>query len=102
MTNIPISISDKAKIEIQNIRSNKNIPPEYGLRVGIKGAGCSGVSFMLGFDTKKDNDNQFHLEDLNILISKPHMMYLFGKSIDFYDEADAKGFVFVDTEEIKN
>jgi iron-sulfur cluster assembly protein len=53
----PISLTESAVKEIKNIISEKNIPAEYGLRVGVKGGGCSGLSYILGFDLQKENDN---------------------------------------------
>lgn len=49
----PINITPKALEEIKTIISTKNIPLEYALRVGVKGGGCGGVSYALGFDLKK-------------------------------------------------
>ncbi len=91
---LPIEITDRALEEVKNILANKGIPKDYGLRVGVKGAGC-GVGFKLGFDKKKDSDDEYFIEDVQVLIQKKEMMFLAGKKIEFYDEADARGFVFV-------
>jgi Fe-S cluster assembly iron-binding protein IscA len=45
----PISLTESAVNEIRNIISEKQIPADYGLRVGVKGGGCSGMSYILGF-----------------------------------------------------
>ncbi len=89
----PISITDKARIEIKNILKNKGIPADYGLRVGVRGAGC-GVAFKLGFDKKKDTDEEFLIDDIQVLIQKKEMMFLIGKKIEFYEESDGRGFFF--------
>ena len=52
----PVSISEKAMKEVKAIMSKKGIPKNYGLRVGIKGAGCAGISYLVGFDKKKESD----------------------------------------------
>ena len=54
----PIELTPKAVAEVKHIMDNKNIPEGYGLRVGVKGGGCGGVSYVLGFDKPKDNDLQ--------------------------------------------
>jgi len=90
----PIEITDSALSEIKNILKNKGIPEEYGLRVGVRGAGC-GVAFKLGFDKKKETDDEYFVEDVQVLIQKKEMMFLVGKKIEFYDESDGRGFVFV-------
>ncbi|MEP1093572.1 MAG: iron-sulfur cluster biosynthesis family protein [Cyclobacteriaceae bacterium] len=90
----PIEITDSALNEIKNILKNKGIPKEYGLRVGVRGAGC-GVAFKLGFDKKKETDDEYFIEDVQVLIQKKETMFLVGKKVEFYDESDGRGFVFV-------
>jgi iron-sulfur cluster assembly protein len=91
---LPVSFSGAALREIQYILKEKNIPFEYGLRVGIQGGGCAGVSFIIGFDKSKSNDKIYELENLKIFIQKKDIMFLLGTEIDFEDNAEAKGFVF--------
>ena len=90
----PVQISERALEEVKNILKNKGIPEDYGLRVATKGMGC-GVGFKLGFDRKKDTDEEYFLDDVQVLIQKSEMMFLIGKKIEFYDESDGRGFVFV-------
>lgn len=91
----PFSISENALIEIRDIILNKNIPSDYGLRVGIKGgAGCGGVSFVLGFDKQREGDDVFQFNDIPVFMEKKHAMFLAGKEIDFEDTAEARGFTF--------
>jgi iron-sulfur cluster assembly protein len=92
---IPIKISEKANKEIQNIIQNKNIPIDYFLRVGVKGGGCGGMSYVLGFDKKKEGDEQFEVAGIKVLVEKKHFMFLMGMEIDFYEGNDARGFTFV-------
>jgi iron-sulfur cluster assembly protein len=92
----PVTISTRAVEEIRKIMLTKNIPADYGLRVGIRGGGCSGVSLMIGFDKKKDTDLAYSIADIPVYIDKKHTMYIIGKEIDFYEGADARGFMFVD------
>lgn len=91
---LPIEISARALDEVRNILKNKGIPHDYGLRVGVKGAGC-GVGFKLGFDKKKETDDEYFIDDVQVLIQKKELMFLAGKKIEFYDESDGRGFVFV-------
>ena len=90
----PVEITAKALIEIKDILKNKGIPKGYGLRIGVKGAGC-GVAFKLGFDKKKETDEEYFVDDVQVLIQKKEMMFLVGKKIEFYEESDARGFLFV-------
>ena len=89
-----IEISDEAAKAIQDIRDNKGIPEEYDLRVGIKGAGCAGVSFLLGFDKPKTSDDQLSVNGINVLVDKKHAIYLAGVRVDYQNTNDATGFSF--------
>ncbi|MDH3711048.1 MAG: iron-sulfur cluster assembly accessory protein [Cyclobacteriaceae bacterium] len=91
---IPLTITDNALVEIQNIKNHKNIPEKYGLRVGVKGAGCAGVSYILGFDTVKNDDVTYSLPGVDVHIAKKDTMYLIGLVLDFYEGDDARGFHF--------
>ena len=92
----PIGLTARAAEEVLKIMQTKNIPSDYGLRVGIRGGGCGGVSLIIGFDKQKPTDLAYQDEGIDILIDKKHTMYLIGKQVDFYEGADAKGFMFVD------
>jgi iron-sulfur cluster assembly protein len=92
---VPVEISNSAMAEIKNIILNKNIPTNYGLRIGIKGAGCSGVSYLIGFDLKKEGDEEYLIEDTPVYIEKKHLMYLIGLKVDFVNDAEERGFIFV-------
>jgi iron-sulfur cluster assembly protein len=94
----PVTISSRAASEIKKIIETKNIPKEYGLRVGVKGGGCGGVSLIIGFDRKKESDIAYSIGDIPVYVDKKHTMYLIGKEVDFYEGSDARGFVFVDPE----
>jgi iron-sulfur cluster assembly protein len=94
----PVTISSRAAIEIRKIMETKNIPKDYGLRVGVKGGGCGGVSLIIGFDRKKESDMAYSISDIPVYVDKKHTMYLIGKEVDFYEGADARGFVFTDPE----
>ena len=76
----------------------KKIPADYGLRVGIKGAGCGGAALIIGFDKRKEADIAYEIEDIPIYIDKKHTMYVIGKEVDFHEGADARGFLFVEVD----
>ncbi|MFW5726280.1 MAG: HesB/IscA family protein [bacterium] len=92
---LPIKISDKALQEIKNTITTKNIPADYGLRVGIKGGGCAGVSYVLGFDKKASGDAEFELEGVQVYVAKKDTMFLIGMEVDFYEGNEARGFTFI-------
>ena len=92
---VPITISDRAAAEIQNIMTTKNIPAGYGLRVGVKGGGC-GVSLLIGFDKQKEADRMYQVKGIEVFVDRKHAMYVIGKEIDFVENEEARGFMFVD------
>lgn len=91
---IPIKITGEAQKEIKLILDKKGIPAEYGVRVGVRGAGCSGVSYVLGFDEPGQGDEKYDVEGFSVLIAKKDLMYLLGITLDFVEDAEVRGFVF--------
>lgn len=88
---IPITLTSEAQEQIRAIIESKSLPEFYGLRVGLKGAAC-GASFLLGFDTKSPDDDEYTLEGITIYVDRRHLMYVIGLTIDF--DEDGEGFVF--------
>lgn len=94
---IPVTLSKKAIDEVQKILQTKNIPAGYGLRVGVRGGlGCAST-LIVGFDEKTESDISYFIEGIPVYMDKRHTLFLIGKEVDFYEGADAVGFVFVDT-----
>ena len=89
-----ISITDKALNQIKAIFSKEEKGPEYGLRLGVVGGGCSGLSYKVDFDTPKEKDNILKFEEIKVFIDLKSSIYLKGIILDFQDGLDGKGFVF--------
>jgi iron-sulfur cluster assembly protein len=94
MKELPIKISERALAEIRVIFATKNIPPNYGLRIGIRGGGCGAAGFSLGFDQPQSDDMNWTVETLTVLIDKRHLMYVLDLELDFEEHRDERGFVF--------
>lgn len=91
----PISITDRAVEEIKNILTQKKVPEDYFLRIGVKGGGgCGGAAFTLGFDKEKETDMSYTTKGISVLIEKRQMMFLIDLEVDFEDRRDERGFVF--------
>ena len=91
----PVTLTDRAATEVRKIVANKQIPEALGLRVGVKGGGCSGMSYVLGFDKKREHDLEFEVADgVTAFMDKRHGLYLLGTTVDYHDGLDARGFVF--------
>lgn len=90
-----IIITSKALSEVKKIKSSNNIADDYGLRLGVKGGGCSGMSYTLGFDAaSRDTDLVLDAEGVRIFIDAKSMFYLMGMTLDFSDGLMGKGFTF--------
>ena len=93
-TTAPIKISEAALKQLQRVREQENVPDNYGLRIGVKGGGCSGFSYILGFDEQKDKDQSFAVGGFPVYMEKSHGIYLIGMEIDWYEGLNNRGFVF--------
>jgi iron-sulfur cluster assembly protein len=91
---LPLNLTEGAVKQLKTIMREQNIPSDYGLRVGVKGGGCSGFSYILGFDEKKEGDETFSISGLNVLMQKSHAIYLLGMEIDFIEGLNNRGFSF--------
>ena len=91
---LPIQLTDGAIKQLQRIREQQNIPADHSLRVGVKGGGCSGFSYILGFDQAKENDETFDIKGLPVLMQKSHAIYLLGIQIDWHEGLNNRGFTF--------
>ena len=90
-----ITITDKARNEILRIMKSNNIPDNYGLRVGVKGGGCSGLTYTLNFDeNNKDGDTIVESENVKLFVDGKSLFYLMGTQLDFSDGLNGKGFLF--------
>lgn len=91
---LPVVISERAREEVITILTLKKIPSGYGLRIGVKGGGCAGLTYIIGFDTPKPTDDLFDTGSFQVLIEKKHLMHLLGLRIDFVDTSTERGFLF--------
>lgn len=95
ITEAPISITANAVEQLKRIKDEQQIPDSHGLRVGVKGGGCSGFSYVMGFDLAKQNDQVFEISGFTIFMEKAHTLYLAGMQIDWVEGLNNRGFSFV-------
>ncbi len=91
---IPVSFTEGAKKELRKLRQQQELGDDFGVRVGVEGGGCSGMNYVLGFDQKKDGDQEFEVDGIKIFMHKAHGLYLAGMEIEFQDGLNARGFTF--------
>ncbi len=90
-----IKISEKAAKEIRRIMTENKVPETFGLRVGVKGGGCSGLTYTLGFDAEaNEGDTVIDQESVKLFVDGKSLFYLSGTILDFSDGLNGKGFIF--------
>lgn len=97
-----IVVTEKAIQEIIRIKRESNISTEHGLRISIKGGGCSGLTYQLGFDNHcNENDTVIEKDGIKLFIDGKSLFYLTGTILDFSDGLDGRGFVFNNPNAVK-
>ena len=94
---MPINLTETAAKEIKKIIVDQELPAEQTrLRVGVKGGGCSGFSYVLDLteEPKGDSDEEMESHGVPILIDSKSLLYLEGTEIDFKEDVMQSGFVF--------
>jgi iron-sulfur cluster assembly protein len=90
-----IEITERAAKEIRRILADQSLGPATALRVGVKGGGCSGFSYTLGFDDQvAEVDQVTELDGIRIVCDPKSFLYLNGTQIDFEDNLMGRGFKF--------
>jgi iron-sulfur cluster assembly protein len=90
----PLKFTETALEELQRLRTGLGEEAGKYLRIGVKGGGCSGLSYLLAFDDKEEQDNEYHFQGLNVIMNKAHLMYVFGMQVDWVNGLNNRGFVF--------
>lgn len=89
-----ITITDKGAEKVHEFLSSQSpeAVADAGLRVGVRGGGCSGFQYNLAFDSKRDDDEVFETHGLKVLVDKASLSYVAGSTIDYVDSLQGAGF----------
>lgn len=90
----PIKITPSAMEQLIALRKQLGVGDDHFLRVGVRGGGCSGFEYQLGFDLPEADDKQFSVGGETILMKAGHSLYLIGMEIDWATGLDNRGFTF--------
>jgi iron-sulfur cluster assembly protein len=90
----PVTFTASAVTELKRLINEPEFDKSQGLRVGVKGGGCSGMTYVLGFDHKQEGDEEFEIEGIPCIMTKAHEIYLFGMEIDWQGGLNSRGFTF--------
>jgi iron-sulfur cluster assembly accessory protein len=94
VTASPVSFTSSAVEEIKRLMAAPDFDPANLLRVGVKGGGCSGMTYVLGFDARTEKDESFEIEGIPCVMEKAHGIYLTGMEVDWQGGLNSRGFTF--------
>lgn len=90
----PVTLTQRAVAEIKRLMAEEGFNKSSTLRIGVKGGGCSGMTYILGFDEKQPADEVFETSGLSYIMNPGHGIYLLGMEVDWQDGLNARGFSF--------
>ena len=93
-TAIPVNLTENAINEIKRLMSEESFDTNNLLRLGVKGGGCSGMTYVLGFDLPTDKDEHFEIDGVSCIMEKSHGIYLTGMQVDWQGGLNSRGFTF--------
>ena len=99
-----IGVTEKAIARIRSAMAKEGISPEQGgLRLGVQGGGCSGLSYNIRFDTQaRERDRIFQFGDVRVFVDPKSFIYLHGMTLDYQETLMQQGFVFVNPQSTKS
>lgn len=89
-----LHFTPQAVEEIGRLMNAEGFDKNTFLRIGVKGGGCSGLTYILGFDKLQDNDVEYESESLSFIMNPTHGIYLAGMEIHWENGLNARGFTF--------
>lgn len=87
-----ITITEKGAEKVREFLASNPQEGEAGLRVGVRGGGCSGFQYVLAFDEKRDGDMSFNTNGISVLCDRQSFPYVTGSTIDYLDAMTGAGF----------
>jgi iron-sulfur cluster assembly protein len=98
-----VIISDRAVQEVRRIIDEQKMSAGTALRVGVKGGGCSGFSYTLGFDdTVHETDQIAEVDGVKVVCDPKSFLYLNGTMVDFEESLMGRGFKFTNPNAAKS
>ena len=96
MIAMAVGLSEAAVKQVKELKQAQNLPETVFLRMGVKGGGCSGMSYLLEFDSEKGpHDKEFEIDGVKVVVDKKSYIYLNGTTLDCVTQGLTGGFTFV-------
>ena len=90
-----ITLTPSAVSEVKRLLEKQGNRPGFGLRVGIQGGGCSGLSYKLAFDETRAGDRVEEIDGVKVFLDPKSEIYLETTTLDFVDGLEGRGFKFL-------
>jgi iron-sulfur cluster assembly protein len=91
-----VGLSEAATKQVKQLKTDQNLPDTVFLRMGVRGGGCSGMSYVLEFDSEKGpHDKEFDIDGVKVVCDKKSYLYLTGTTLDYVKQGLTGGFTFV-------
>ena len=99
-----IILTERAAKEVKRIMDDQKMEDDTFLRVGVRGGGCSGFSYNLGFDKGYDEagDSTYDCHGVQVVIDRKSALYLDGTTLDFFEGVEKRGFTFDNPNAVKS
>ncbi len=90
----PVTFTEGAINEVKRLMNEEGFDESQFLRVGVKGGGCSGMTYVLGFEKIEDKDEVFEIDGIKCIINPSHAIYLTGMEVHWEGGLNSRGFTF--------
>ena len=91
-----LALTESAAKQVKELKVAQHLGDDVFLRMGVKGGGCSGMSYLLEFDTDKGpHDREYEIEGVKVVVDKKSYLYLNGTTLDYVQQGLTGGFTFV-------
>jgi iron-sulfur cluster assembly accessory protein len=87
-----VTLTDIAAEKVRTFINGQEAEGEVGLRVGVRGGGCSGFQYALALDNQKDDDHVFDYEGIRLIVDPASMRYVDGSTVDYTESLMGAGF----------
>jgi iron-sulfur cluster assembly protein len=95
-----LSVSDKAASKLKELMAQEQkSPAEFGLRLGVMGGGCSGLQYLMEFDTPRPDDQIVRHDGVQVLVDPRSLQYVDGSRLDYVESLMGAGFKLVNPNE---
>jgi iron-sulfur cluster assembly accessory protein len=87
-----VTLTDIAATKVKELMNGQAADPEAGLRVAVRGGGCSGFQYALAFDEKRDGDQVFEHNEIRLLVDAESIQFVDGSEVDYVEGLQGAGF----------